>query len=275
MFCHKCGEEIQPDDTKFCPSCGTSISNSAAKPTEYSSNQNVTIDESDSPKPDRSLSDDVRQKYLSELKDYKESWIVWVVWPVVIVSFVISEHELGTGWWNWVIAYFVLGTAFSLLEVLVGAERKLKNHSDDMLELLYSEMERKKSFKKIATIVVIIGIGILLFLKYDIWSRITTDAKCSVVLANVNEDSFLISGEPDYGFSVFTMLKNSGKDGNVFVNVSLSSSEGELERKQTVFLKAGETQSLNYQFAEPTVNATNVKYSVTCKPSSKPSDNSE
>ncbi|OAD19355.1 membrane protein [Candidatus Thiomargarita nelsonii] len=214
---------------------------------------------------------------MSELKSDKESWIFWVVWPVAFVSFVISEAELGTGWWNWVVAIFVFFIVFGLLLAFVDAERKLQNHSDEMLELLYNDMERKKSFKNIAISVVI---GILLFLIFfsgedNIWNRITTDAKCSVVSANVTDDSFLISGEPNYGFSVSTILKNSGKDGNVFVHVSLSSSEGDLKRKQTVFMKAGETRSLKYQFVEPTVNATNVRYSVTCTPSSDKNDNSE
>ena len=150
MFCHKCGEEIQPDDTKFCPSCGTSISNSVVKPTP-SSNYN---DESDSVKSERSLSDEVRQKYISELCKYKESLLGWV--GVLVLLALMSLF--GTDWYLLVDFIFLMLIGYTFYE---DAKRKLQNHGDEMLELLYNEMKIKRTFKNIA---IGVAIGICLFI---------------------------------------------------------------------------------------------------------------
>jgi len=282
MFCHKCGEK-QSDDTKFCTNCGTPTSNSVVKPTP-SSNHN---DENDSVKSDRSLSDDVRQKYISELGEPKESSLEAVVFVVsFIVSMIIIDTLFGAGGWSLLITIFIFVAAKYFLNKLKEENKlKLQNHSDDMLELLYNKMERKRHFHNIAMIVVIIGIVVLSFIAVSsensnivksLWTYTTSDAKCSVVSKTAIDDSFIISGEPDYGISVYTVIENSGKDGNVDVHVHLSSSEGEaLVQRQTVFLKAWETRSLHYQFVEPTVNAKNIEYSVSCLPEFEKHDNTE
>jgi uncharacterized membrane protein YvbJ len=95
MFCHKCGEK-QSDDTKFCTNYGTPTSKSVVTPTP-SSNHNY---ENDNVKPDSSLSDDVRQKYISELESDNGWWQFIVAIIVSIISFNISAALFGAGWWN-------------------------------------------------------------------------------------------------------------------------------------------------------------------------------
>jgi hypothetical protein len=79
-----------------------------------------------------------------------------------------------------------------------------------------------------------------------------------VVTVTVNPDVFLINGDLDAGYKVTGTIQNSG-DPSVFeVTATLSCSEGEYVRKRTLLMASGEQQSMQFDFPEPTVNATDA-----------------
>lgn len=98
------------------------------------------------------------------------------------------------------------------------------------------------------------------------FSKSSSKANCELIGKSLNEDIFLIQGEPDAGFRFDVTVKNSGDKGEITFNAKLSSSEGEFERKQTLMFNSQETSTLSFNFHEPTINVDNVQASVTCEP---------
>lgn len=88
----------------------------------------------------------------------------------------------------------------------------------------------------------------------------------AVLTHGLKSDAWLVNKEFDWGYQVALQLKNNGETGAVITNVTLSTSEGEWTRTQTVVMTAGETKDLSYTFTEPTVNATNIQYRITTLP---------
>jgi hypothetical protein len=231
------------------------------------------------------ISNDVRRKYIMELTKDKDSWIViltYILWLLGLsVAFGMAGDKIIGKEWLGILVGPVLIAAYigGFLKWLVGNEKKLNRSSDEMLELLYSEMEKKKHFKKLGSqifsSIVFVGVTIVLFLAFSsekenivkkVWRNISTDAKCSVISKTAVSDSFIVSGEPDYGITVRANLKNLGKKGNAYVEVNLSTSEGVFVRKQSIYMKEGAAQNLAFKFHEPSVNATNISYYVSCSP---------
>ncbi len=231
------------------------------------------------------LSADVRKKYIAELKKHKDSWIetgaTILFFIAVYIAMLIAGEDLKGIVWLWVFAgpVVIVGGISGVVESAVGTESKLSRHSDKMLELLYNEMKNKQAFKKLTskviTTIVIVGAGIILFMSLTsekdnivktIWNNFFTDAKCKIISGKAIDDSFYLSGQPDFGYTVIATVMNKGEKGDVYLNIKLKSSEGELLRKQTISMNAKETRVLKYQFPEPTVNATNVSYVISCSP---------
>lgn len=75
----------------------------------------------------------------------------------------------------------------------------------------------------------------------------------------VNSDVFLINGELDAGFKVTGTVQNSGDQSAFEVTTTLSCSEGEYVRKRTVMMGSGEMNTMQFDFPEPTINASDAK----------------
>ncbi|MEW8429483.1 MAG: hypothetical protein AB2615_07185, partial [Candidatus Thiodiazotropha sp.] len=88
---------------------------------------------------------------------------------------------------------------------------------------------------------------------------------CKVHTVNVTSEPFIINGEFDAGFKVVAVVENKGSASQLVVTAKLTSSEGDLQRRQTVPFNENESKSLTYQFHEPTIGATNVHAYVSCQ----------
>lgn len=97
-------------------------------------------------------------------------------------------------------------------------------------------------------------------------SALDNQPGCSILSKSADPDSFLVENEADYGYTVSARIQNLGDAGNLTISAVLSSSEGEWTRTQTISLAAKDTRDLKFGFHEPTINSTNVVYSVSCKP---------
>ncbi len=64
----------------------------------------------------------------------------------------------------------------------------------------------------------------------------------------------IIKDEPDFGIDVKVTVKNTGKEGEIKVFATLSTSEGEWSREQKLIFNEGESRNLTYFFHEPTIN---------------------
>jgi len=169
---------------------------------------------------------------------------------------------------------------------LKNYQNELHNYSDDLVAQLHSELTEnnykieaeKKLYKlsrNIITSILIVGAGAFLYAEVKsseentvkrLIRNLTSDAECKINSHIAEKSSFLVSDKPDYGISINAEISNKGDKGEVFVEVSVSSSEGELYRAQKIYFQGGETKQLTYQFHEITVNATNIRYSVSCSP---------
>lgn len=76
-------------------------------------------------------------------------------------------------------------------------------------------------------------------------------------------DAQLINGEMDAGYMLACDVENLWDDPqDVIVEMELSCSEGQWTERRTVHLKGKETQHVTHFFAQPTINATNVRSQV-------------
>lgn len=104
-----------------------------------------------------------------------------------------------------------------------------------------------------------------------IFSAATLLTGCSKATGQVEKissekDVQIINGEADYGIKLTIIVKNVGESDSIRITPQLSSSEGEWERTQNLYFDAGQTKTLTYFFHEPTINATNIHYSVNVFP---------
>jgi len=97
-------------------------------------------------------------------------------------------------------------------------------------------------------------------------SESTPKASCQMTNKSLNEDVFIIDGEPDAGYRIDVAVKNVGEKGEIVVKAKLSTSEGEFERRQTLVFDSQETTNLSFNFHEPTINVENVQASLSCGP---------
>jgi hypothetical protein len=75
----------------------------------------------------------------------------------------------------------------------------------------------------------------------------------------LKEGSGFFNGEIDFGYTVSFTVRNRGRSGFVRVIPTLSSSEGEWTRGQSILLEPEKPEKLTFFFHEPTINATNVR----------------
>ena len=94
-----------------------------------------------------------------------------------------------------------------------------------------------------------------------------SNAKGTLIKSSAKDGIGLVDNQPDYGFTVTAVVKNVGKRDPIRIVARLNCDEGEWQRTQDVHFAAGETQTLNYFFSEPTVNVSNCQYSVSVWPS--------
>jgi hypothetical protein len=80
-----------------------------------------------------------------------------------------------------------------------------------------------------------------------------------VTTVTVSPDVFLINNNLDAGFKVTGTVQNSGDQSAFEVTATLSCSEGEYVRKRTVLMASGEMNSMQFDFPEPTINASDAK----------------
>lgn len=113
------------------------------------------------------------------------------------------------------------------------------------------------------------ALTLMVFVGFAIWKE---DGKtsipvnlCKVHTVNVTSEPFIINGEFDAGYKVTTVVENKGPQTQLQILAKLTSSEGDIHRKQTVPFNKNESKNLIYQFHEPTISATNVSAIVSCK----------
>lgn len=87
---------------------------------------------------------------------------------------------------------------------------------------------------------------------------------CNVEIANGSSNSYMVNGQLDYGISVYTTVKNEGRPRLVTIESMVSSSEGAWTRKKQVHLDRGEAQRMEIFFEQPSIFATNIKYTSKC-----------
>lgn len=96
--------------------------------------------------------------------------------------------------------------------------------------------------------------------------RIDSKARGKMSPAVCKPDVGMANDDFDAGISVQATLANLGQSGPLEVEARLSTSEGEWTRSERVTLEAGAEQSLSFFFAEPTVNATAIRCTMTVQP---------
>ena len=126
-----------------------------------------------------------------------------------------------------------------------------------------------RSFQILCIVFLSSSLGVLTGCDADVQRVIDaalSEAKGQVQNLQASDDTRIINGDFDYGWTVSFSVKNNGKAGIIMVSPWISCSEGEWSRLQKVSFNAGETKSFTYFFHEPTVNATNGQYGVKVNP---------
>lgn len=124
-------------------------------------------------------------------------------------------------------------------------------------------------------ILLVVGIAAVLIFKTQIRSAIdglvanvknSTNASIQVASIDTNPGTRIRSGEPDDGIELTCVVSNqSDTSRDITITATLSSSEGEWEREQTLRFNANESKELEYFFHEPTIDATNLQSRVKIK----------
>jgi len=96
-------------------------------------------------------------------------------------------------------------------------------------------------------------------------------ADCAILGVTTSADTYFVQDEPDFGYTVRTIIHNRGQAGVVRVKATISTSEGNFERAQSIDFDANQQSTLAYQFSEPTLNATNIQSVIHCWPTTRPS----
>lgn len=89
-------------------------------------------------------------------------------------------------------------------------------------------------------------------------------AACDVSNVTVSPDFFIINGEADAGFVVSVLTEKTNRDGEVTLEVNLSSTEGDVTKERKVYMKKGQRNNILFQFHEPTINAQQVTALARC-----------
>lgn len=76
---------------------------------------------------------------------------------------------------------------------------------------------------------------------------------CNVSNVQSRADTFY-NGGLDYGIVVTADVKNNGSGGQINIEASLSTSEGNFQRVRQYLLEKGQETRVEFQFLEPTIN---------------------
>ena len=90
--------------------------------------------------------------------------------------------------------------------------------------------------------------------------------RCELEITDIESSIAMINGTPDASFVVRLTATNNGQSADMPINVSLSTSEGNFERNQSIYIESGDSRSLSYTFHEPSVNVTNLQARASCLP---------
>ncbi len=124
----------------------------------------------------------------------------------------------------------------------------------------------KYIYEKIDNILGTIVVVVIIFAAIGYFSDNQNNAKCIITGEPIQPEVFIINDEPDAGYTYKLNAKNVGDTGEITVEVTLSTSEGEFNRKQTLAMDSGEQRKLSFSFPEPTVNASNIQGRASCSP---------
>lgn len=215
---------------------------------------------------------DVRKKMCKSLLEEKAN-------PIgvagLVMGFIIASLLNLKGFWFIVPILVAGGFAYAVAERYHRG--KLEHCSDAMLQLLYEELQKKERRAKLLSnigglvVVVIVG-GILMTNKTarskvsELINSVSSDASCQIHSHKLQKDLFIIRNDSDFGYLLAAKVYNAGKTGAIYFKAELTTSEGEYQRSQKMEFAAGEVRTLYFQFPEPTINATNVRYTVSCSP---------
>lgn len=88
--------------------------------------------------------------------------------------------------------------------------------------------------------------------------------RCTVVSVKAQPRNFYRYEQVDYGYQLAAVVFNKGEAGWAAIVARLSTSEGEYERKETLFMAKEAALTLAYDFPEPTLAAKNIQGQVSC-----------
>lgn len=95
---------------------------------------------------------------------------------------------------------------------------------------------------------------------------LTSQAKGQISNLRCENATGIVNGQLDYGINVIFNVKNIGKSGVISIKAKLSTSEGEWQQEQNLDFNAGESKTLKYFFAEPTINVNNMQCKISIFP---------
>lgn len=227
------------------------------------------------PEPGR-LPEDVRDKYVAALSRKGESWVWGLAFLAMLVLTSVVSAAAGFEW-KWaplVLLVVSLGLAGYAVEFYKSARaRTLAGHSDKMLEVMYAEFQRARMTSRIVQGVgLVVALGIALWWLFDTPGgerfrlNLTSDASCALGDVFHRPEVFLANGQFDAGYVVQTTIENTGRQGRILVEASLTTSEGTLTRRQWETFGPGERREVRVNFPEPTVAASNPSSYLSCSP---------
>lgn len=91
-----------------------------------------------------------------------------------------------------------------------------------------------------------------------------SSSSCNVVRSSAGENSYIINGQWDFGVSVYTTVRNTGKPRLVTIESMVSTSQGAWTRRKQVHLNKGESQRMEIFFEQPSISASNIRFTTKC-----------
>ncbi len=252
------------------------IRENSNKPFAFQPIRKISEEDNINEKLRQKLAEDVRKKYIATL--FKVNTItgraIGATVGLILIFIFLSYTEVRT-WFMIILPFIGYGIADDITNKI--RDKKYKDKSDQLIYALYDEYIKKQNTQTIissitGSIAVIFIIGVLIFSKpardkaLSIYNNITSSTNCVLLSNAAHKDTFYIKSKSDYGYTVKAKVKNDGDTGEISLFIELITSEGNFTRKQKIQLKKDETRNLAYQFPEPTVNATNVRYKISCQP---------
>jgi hypothetical protein len=225
------------------------------------------------------LSPQLRDEYRKKLLEKGSEWIgvpaflAGCVLVILLLDAVIGGSDLGL----WGLAATLIGGAVvagaAIVWWMTYRKQVIAPWPDDLLVHKYTEYQAAKHRHRIWGVAAGVVAAAAVVLTITVAANnpaetalILSDAHCNIVTTNTEPGVFIVNGAPDAGYNVVTQIRNSGKTGRVRIGATLSTSEGQFVKEQELELAADETQDLTFGFSEPTINASNIQSTVTCRP---------